>query len=72
MVTKTSTEPAASAGEVAVILVDEDTFKLVAARAPKETLVALLRLVPLIVTVVPPLLGPLLGEMEVTVGTVAT
>ena len=66
--TKTSTEPEAPAGETAVILVDDTTVKLVAGTVPKSTLVAPLRLVPLMVTVVPPDVGPLVGEMEVTEG----
>lgn len=68
VVTKTSTDPALPAGDTAVIFVEEDTLKLVAGTVPKSTLVAPLKLVPLIVTLVPPLVGPLVGEMEVTVG----
>ena len=44
------------------------TVKPVAAVAPKVTAVAPPRLVPVRVTVVPPACGPLVGEMEVTVG----
>jgi hypothetical protein len=72
VVTKTSTEPAAPAGATAVILVDEDTLKLVAGTVPKSTLVAALKLVPRMVTLVPPLVGPVVGEMDVTVGNVKT
>jgi hypothetical protein len=72
VVTKTSTEPEAPAGETAVILVDEDTLKLVAGTVPKSTLVAALKLVPRMVTLVPPLVGPVVGEMDVTVGNVKT
>jgi hypothetical protein len=67
-VTKTSTEPAAPAGATAVILVDDDTLKLVAGTVPKSTWVAPLKPVPLTVTDVPPAVGPDVGEMEVTVG----
>jgi hypothetical protein len=55
-----------------VILVDEDTLKLVAGTVPKSTLVAALKLVPRMVTLVPPLVGPVVGEMDVTVGNVKT
>ena len=51
-----------------MILVAETTVKLVAATAPKTTLVAPVKLVPVMVTVVPPLVGPDLGETAVTVG----
>ncbi len=44
------------------------TVKPVAAVAPKVTAVAPPRLVPVRVTVVPPACGPLVGEMDVTVG----
>ena len=60
--------PAAWAGETALMSVEETTLKLVAATAPKTTLVAPVKLVPVMVTVVPPVVGPELGEMEVTVG----
>jgi hypothetical protein len=56
------------AGEVAVIEVAELTVKPVAAVAPKFTAVAPVKLVPVIVTVVPPAVGPTVGEIEVTVG----
>jgi hypothetical protein len=55
-----------------VILVEDDTLKLDAGTVPKRTLVAPLKLVPLTVTLVPPPVGPLVGEMEVTEGTVRT
>jgi len=51
-----------------VISVAETTVMSVAATVPKSTLVAPVKPVPLIVTVVPPLIGPLLGEIDVTVG----
>ena len=67
VVTLTSTVPV-PAGEVAVIEVAEFTVKPVAAVAPKVTAVAPVRLVPVIVTVVPPAPGPDVGDMLVTVG----
>jgi hypothetical protein len=59
---------AAWAGETAVISVEETTLKLVAATAPKATLVAPEKPVPVTVTVVPPVVGPELGEIDVMVG----
>ena len=67
VVMRTSTVPV-PAGAVAVICVALLTVKPVAAVAPKVTAVAPEKLVPVTVTVVPPLVGPLVGEMEVTVG----
>jgi len=58
----------ACAGETAVISVEETTVKLVAATPPKRTLVAPVKFVPVMVTVVPPVLGPEVGETLVTVG----
>ena len=51
-----------------MIWVDETTVKLVAATVPKSTLVAPVKPVPVMVTVVPPPVGPDVGEMLVTVG----
>ena len=51
-----------------MILVDEDTLKLAAGTDPKRTLVAPVNPVPFMVTDVPPVLGPELGESEVTAG----
>ena len=59
---------AAWAGETAVICVEEFTMKLVAATAPKTTLVAPLKLVPVMVTVVMPVIGPEVGDIEVIRG----
>jgi len=67
-VTVTSTVPAASAGETAVIDVALFTVKLAAAVPPNVTAVAPVRFVPVIVTVVPPVVGPLFGLMAVTAG----
>src|SRR5438105_21343 len=56
-------------GEVAVMLVSESTVKVAGAPAPKLTALAPVKLVPVIVTTVPPDDGPVLGETPVTVGT---
>ena len=67
VVTLTSTVPV-PAGAVAVIEVAELTVKPVAAVAPKVTAVAPEKLVPVIVTDVPPGVGPSVGEIDVTAG----
>ena len=56
------------AGDVAVIEVAELTVKPVAGVAPKVTAVAPVNPVPVMVTEVPPAVGPAVGEIEVTVG----
>ena len=61
VVTVTSTVPACRPGEVAVIEVAELTVKAVAAAVPNLTAVAPVRLVPVMVTVVPPAAGPRSG-----------
>ena len=58
-VTVTSTVPAGTAGETAVIEVSATTEKLAAGVAPKLTCVAPVNPVPVIVTAVPPDEGPL-------------
>ncbi len=68
VVTETVTAPAACAGAVAVICVALLTVKLVAGVLPKVTAVAPVRFVPVIVTLVPPVVGPDVGLMLVTVG----
>jgi hypothetical protein len=68
LVTVTSTVPAAWAGEVLVISVSETTVKDAAGVAPKWTEVAVVKLVPVIVTGAPPAVGPALGATELTVG----
>ena len=68
VVTVTSAVPAAPAGDVAVICVALFTVKPAAAVPPNFTLVAPEKLVPVTVTVVPPTVGPDVGEMLVTVG----
>jgi hypothetical protein len=52
-----------------VICVADSTVKLVAAAAPKVTSVAPVNAVPVTVTVVPPAVGPEVGEIAVTAGT---
>ena len=70
MVTVTSTVPATSAGAVAVIEVAESAVTEPAV-VPNLTAVAPERLVPVIVTAVPPVTDPLVGFSEVTVGAAA-
>ena len=67
VVTRTSTVPV-PAGDVAVIWVAELTVKAAAGVAPKLTAVAPVKFVPVIVTDVPPVAGPEVGEIDVTVG----
>jgi hypothetical protein len=67
VVTVTSTVEV-PAGEVAVTWVDELTVNVLAALVPNVTAVAPVRFVPVIVTLVPPAVGPLEGETLVTVG----
>jgi len=68
VVTVTSTVPL-PAGDVAVISVAETTVTFVAPVVPKSTVVAPIRLVPVMVTGVPPTAGPEAGVTDVTVGT---
>ena len=70
VLTVTVTVPLACAGDVTVIDVADVTVTLVAAVVPKETVVVLVVVnpVPVIVTVDPPVAGPVAGEMPVTVG----
>ncbi len=68
VVTLRLTLPAEAAGEIAVISVDDTTSNEVAAAAPNLTEVASVRLVPVIVTWVPPAIRPLVGEIEVMTG----
>ena len=67
MVTVTSTVPV-PAGEVAVIEVALLTANEAALALPNLTTVAPVKLAPVIVTLVPPAGGPLLGEIVVTAG----
>ncbi len=69
LVTLTSTVPTAPAGEVAVMEVAELTVKVEAATEPKRTALTVERLVPVMLTEVPPAVEPELGLTLVTVGT---
>ena len=64
-VTSTVPEPA---GEVAVTCVADSALSALAFAEPNLTSLAPVRFVPVIVTVVPPAAGPLVGETFVTVG----
>ena len=68
MVTTTLAVPTEPAGVVQVMLVAVFAERLVAAAPPMVTPVALDRFVPVIVTLVPPAVVPLVGEMALTVG----
>ena len=63
----TSTVPVPE-GDVAVIDVAELTVNPAAGVAPKVTAVVPEKLVPVMVTVVPPVCGPAVGEIELTIG----
>ena len=65
--TVTSTVPL-PAGEVAEMLLELLTVKVVAAVPPKSTAVAPVKFVPVTVTEVPPTAGPEDGLTDVTVG----
>jgi hypothetical protein len=67
VVTVTFTVPVLE-GEVAVICVAELTVKLGAVLMPKATAVAPENPVPVMVTEVPPVVGPVLGLSPVMVG----
>jgi len=68
VVTTTLRAPEDSAGEVAVILVDDTTVNRVAATDPNTTFVAPVKPDPEIVTDVPPRLEPLDGDRPVITG----
>jgi hypothetical protein len=70
-VTVTVTAPALPAGVVAVIWVALTTATLVAAAAPNVTVAPVAKFVPVIVTAVPPAVGPLFGDTLLTVGITA-
>jgi hypothetical protein len=59
---------AVPAGVIAVISVSLTTEKLVAAAPPMVTEVAPVKPLPVIVTDVPPVIGPVAGEMPVKIG----
>ena len=67
-VTRTSRAPAAPAGVLAVIDVALATTTLVAAVPPTVTVAPAAKLVPVSVTVVPPVVGPDAGDTAVSVG----
>ncbi len=67
MVTVTSTVPQ-PAGLTAVICMSLINVILLAGVEPNETLAALVKPVPVIVTLVPPTAGPLFGLIAVTIG----
>jgi hypothetical protein len=67
-VTVTVTAPAVPAGVVAVICVALTTTTLVAAVLPNVTVAPAAKLVPVMVTAVPPAVEPVFGLTPVTVG----
>ena len=67
-VTVTLTAPALPAGVVAVMVVLLTTVTLVAEALPKVTVAPETKLVPVMVTAVPPAVDPLLGLTPVTLG----
>ena len=68
VVTVTSTDPAVPGGAVAVMDVPELTVASLAGLEPKSTVAPFAKLVPVIVTTVPPPSGPAAGLTFVTVG----
>lgn len=68
VVTATSALPAVLAGVYATICVAEFTVKLAAGVPPKVTADAFVKFVPVIVTLVPPAVEPLVGVRLVIVG----
>lgn len=68
LVTVVVTVPTVFAGVVAVMVVPFETETLVAATVPNLTLAPAAKFVPVIVTAVPPAIGPEFGEMPDTVG----
>ena len=60
--------PFVTAGVVQVMVVVEVTLTLLHARPPKLTVAGETKFVPVIVTEVPPVVGPPTGEMAETVG----
>jgi hypothetical protein len=69
VVTTTSlAAPVVPVGVTAVIVVELATLKLVTAVPPIVTDVAPVKFVPVIVTLVPPAVGPETGEIAVIVG----
>src|SRR5436853_2728915 len=71
VVTVTLTDPE-PAGDVTVICVAELTMIFSAEVGPKRTLAPAVKPVPVIVTMVPPVVGPICGVMDVMVGATTT
>src|SRR4051794_17442113 len=69
--TRTSTVPTAWEGAVTVSLVADSTVTPAPAVVPKRTVLAPVKLVPLTVTLVPPVELPDVGDTAVTDGSVA-
>jgi hypothetical protein len=67
-VTVTVTAPALPAGVVAVMAVLFSTTTLLAAIPPNATVAPVTKLVPVIVTAVPPVVEPLFGDTPLTAG----
>lgn len=70
VVTVTSTVPALSAGAITLNEVAESAV-MIPGIEPKLTVVARFKLVPVKVTMLPPLIEPLLGVTAATVGTIS-
>ena len=68
VVSPTSAGPAAWGGVVAVTWVEDTTLTFVAADPPKLTPLVPVRLVPVIVTIVPPAVLPDVGSIPLIVG----
>ena len=68
LVTTTLLAPAAPDGVVAVMLAALTTVTFVAAVPPTVTVAPVTKPVPAMVTLVPPAMGPLPGEIDVTDG----
>ncbi len=68
VVTTTLRTPAAPAGVTAVTVVAFTTVTPVAAAPPTVTKLVPVRFVPVIVIVVPPVVGPVFGDMPAMVG----
>jgi hypothetical protein len=71
VVTVTSTVPLAWGGSVAEITVSESTVNALAELAPKETALAPVKPLPLMLTTVPPPVLPVVGLRAVTAGAAA-
>ena len=71
VLTVTSTVPSDPGGAIAEICVALITVNEVALVLPNLTDVAPMKLVPEMVTALPPVVGPLVGEIDVTVGDAA-